>query len=82
MLSYPYRSAAFPGAHEALRHAGTFGPTAILSDGDPVYQPAKIARAGFADEVALGREPPLALAQVVLLVGEHKDPPGAGAWQK
>ncbi len=52
MLSYPYRSVAFPGAHEALRHAGTFGPTAILSDGDPVYQPAKIARAGFADEVA------------------------------
>lgn len=52
VLSYPYRSAAFPGAHEALRHAGTFGQAAILSDGDPVYQPAKIARAGFADEVA------------------------------
>ena len=52
VLAYPYRSAAFPGAHEALRHAATIGPAAILSDGDPVYQPAKIARAGFADEVA------------------------------
>lgn len=52
VLSYPYRSAAFPGAHDVLRHAGTIGPAAILSDGDPVYQPAKIARAGFADAVA------------------------------
>ena len=52
VLAYPYRSAAFPGSHEALRHAGTFGQAAILSDGDPVYQPAKIARAGFADVVA------------------------------
>lgn len=51
VLSYPYRSAAFPGAHEVLRRTGTIGPAAILSDGDPVYQPAKVARAGFADEV-------------------------------
>jgi len=51
VLSYPYRSAAFPGAHDVLRRAGTIGPAAILSDGDPVYQPAKIARAGFADTV-------------------------------
>lgn len=52
VLSYPYRSAAFPGAHAVLRHADTIGRAAILSDGDPVYQPAKIARAGFADLVA------------------------------
>jgi len=52
VLAYPYRSAAFPGAHEVLRRAATIGRAAILSDGDPVYQPAKIARAGFADEVA------------------------------
>lgn len=52
VLSYPYASAAFPGAHDVLRRVGTIGPAAILSDGDPVYQPAKIARAGFADAVA------------------------------
>ncbi len=52
VLSYPYRSAAFPAAHEVLRHAGTIGPAAILTDGDPVYQPAKIARAGLAEEVS------------------------------
>ncbi|MES2209324.1 MAG: HAD family hydrolase [Chloroflexota bacterium] len=51
VLSYPYRSAAFPGAHDVLRRAGSVGRAAILSDGDPVYQPAKIARAGFAEEV-------------------------------
>lgn len=52
VLGYPYRSAAFPGAQEVLRRAATLGTAAILSDGDPVYQPAKIARAGFADAVA------------------------------
>lgn len=52
VLSYPYRSAAFPAAHDVVRHVGTMGPAAILSDGDPVFQPAKIARAGFAEAVA------------------------------
>ena len=47
VLAYPYRSAVFPGAHEVLRRVRTVGPGAILSDGDPVYQPAKIARAGL-----------------------------------
>jgi FMN phosphatase YigB (HAD superfamily) len=51
VLSYPYRSAAFPGAHDVLRHAASVGSVAILSDGDPVYQPAKIARAGFPDVI-------------------------------
>lgn len=51
VLGYPYRSAAFPGAHEVLRRAGEAGRAAILSDGDPVYQPAKIARAGLAELV-------------------------------
>lgn len=51
VLAYPYRSAAFSDAHDVLRVAGTVGPVAILSDGDPVFQPAKIARAGFADIV-------------------------------
>ena len=52
VLSYPYAQAALPGAHEVLRHVQpASGPTAILSDGDPVFQPAKIARAGFAADV-------------------------------
>jgi FMN phosphatase YigB (HAD superfamily) len=51
VLSYPYRSAAFPGAHDVLRRAASVVSVAILSDGDPVYQPAKIARAGFPDVI-------------------------------
>jgi FMN phosphatase YigB (HAD superfamily) len=51
VLSFPYRSAAFPGAHDVLRRAAGVGSVAILSDGDPVYQPAKIARAGFSDVI-------------------------------
>lgn len=51
VLSYPYRSAVFPGAHDALRHAARVGHVAILSDGDPVYQPAKVARAGLTDVI-------------------------------
>lgn len=51
VLSYPFRAAAFDGAHDVLRYAGSTGSVAILSDGDPVYQPAKIARAGFTDVI-------------------------------
>jgi len=52
VLSYPYGNAVFPAAHDVLRYATTFGPVAILSDGDPVYQPAKVARAGFTDDIS------------------------------
>ncbi|HVA87991.1 MAG TPA: hypothetical protein VNF73_16920 [Candidatus Saccharimonadales bacterium] len=52
VLAYPYRSAAFPGAHEVLRYVGTIARPGTLSDGDPVYQPAEIERAGIADEAA------------------------------
>lgn len=52
VLSYPYGDAAFPSAHEVLRRARRFGQVAILSDGDPVYQPAKVARAGFTEDIS------------------------------
>lgn len=51
VLAFPYRTAAFPGALDVLRHVSRIGPVAILSDGDPVYQPAKIARAGITDAI-------------------------------
>ncbi len=51
VLGYPYERSVFPGAVAALRHLRTLGPVAIVSDGDPVFQPAKIARAGLATEV-------------------------------
>lgn len=51
ILAYPFQRVLFPGAIDTLRHLGTLGTPAILSDGDPVYQPAKIARSGLADAV-------------------------------
>jgi FMN phosphatase YigB (HAD superfamily) len=51
VLCYPYREAVYPGAFEALAHLRAFGRLAIVSDGDPVFQPAKIARAGLATAV-------------------------------
>src|ERR687885_928578 len=51
LLCYPYERWLFPGALEAIAHLKTLGTVAILSDGDPVFQPAKIARAGLARAV-------------------------------
>ena len=48
VLGYPYETKVYPGARESLRHMRSLGKVAIVSDGDPVFQPAKIARAGFA----------------------------------
>src|SRR5262249_7530077 len=51
LLGYPYESSVFPGALDATAHLKTPGPVAIVSDGDRVFQPAKIARAGLAAAV-------------------------------
>jgi FMN phosphatase YigB (HAD superfamily) len=51
LLCYPYERWLFPGALEAIAHLKTLGSVAIVSDGDPVFQPAKIARAGLAEAV-------------------------------
>ena len=46
---YPFADRLYPGALAAVRHAHAHGETAILSDGDAVFQPLKIARAGLRD---------------------------------
>lgn len=51
VLSYPYQTVLYPGALEVIELVQSIGPAAIVTDGDPVYQPAKIARAGLADAV-------------------------------
>jgi FMN phosphatase YigB (HAD superfamily) len=51
VLGYPYQSALYPGSLEALARVQTIGPAAIVTDGDPIYQAAKIARAGLAEAV-------------------------------
>jgi hypothetical protein len=51
LISYPFANRLFPGALDALDHCAAIGTTAILSDGDVVFQPLKISRAGLYDAV-------------------------------
>jgi len=51
LLEYPFASRLYPRALEAVAHLGTLGSTAILSDGDIVFQPRKIQRSGIWEAV-------------------------------
>lgn len=52
LLDYPFGECLYPGALAALAHLQTLGTTVLLSDGDIVFQPRKIQRAGLWDAVA------------------------------
>jgi FMN phosphatase YigB (HAD superfamily) len=62
VLSVPFERYLYPRALEVIGRLWTFGDVAILSDGDRVYQPAKIARAGL-----------LLATRGNVLVYEHKE---------
>ena len=47
LINYPFASRLYPGALEVITRLGTIGTTVILSDGDVVFQPLKIARSGI-----------------------------------
>ena len=47
LTDYPFADRLYPGALEAVRHAGQWGPAVILSDGDAVFQPRKVERSGL-----------------------------------
>ena len=47
LVDYPFQDRVFPGALDALARMARIGPTAILSDGDVVFQPRKIQRSGL-----------------------------------
>jgi FMN phosphatase YigB (HAD superfamily) len=51
MLEYPFASRLYPGALQAIAHLRSLGVPAVLSDGDIVFQPHKIRRAGIWDAV-------------------------------
>jgi FMN phosphatase YigB (HAD superfamily) len=51
LLDYPFADRLFPAALEVLKRLRSFGPTVVLSDGDVVFQPRKVERAGLADAV-------------------------------
>jgi FMN phosphatase YigB (HAD superfamily) len=51
LLDYPFSERLYPGALAALARCRALGPTVILSDGDVVFQPRKVQRAGLWDAV-------------------------------
>ena len=51
LLEYPYADRLYAGALETLAHLRAAGPTVVLTDGDAVFQPRKIERAGIRDAV-------------------------------
>ena len=51
LLEYPFAERLFPRALEVVERLGKMGPTVILSDGDVVFQPRKIARSGIREAV-------------------------------
>src|SRR5262245_24506232 len=44
LIDYPFASRLYEGALKSVAHARRYGLTAILSDGDVVFQPRKVMR--------------------------------------
>jgi FMN phosphatase YigB (HAD superfamily) len=51
LVDYPFAGRLFPSALKVLQRLKGLGQTVILSDGDVVFQPRKVERAGIADAV-------------------------------
>ena len=51
LVDYPFANRLFPESLDAVEHARPWGAAVILSDGDVVFQPRKIARSGLFDVV-------------------------------
>jgi FMN phosphatase YigB (HAD superfamily) len=51
LIDYPFAGRLYPSAFKVLSRLKALGPTVILSDGDVVFQPHKVERAGLSDAV-------------------------------
>lgn len=52
LIDYDFSHRLYPGALDVLRHVQQWGRAVILSDGDAVFQPRKVERAGLWEAVA------------------------------
>ena len=52
LLNYPFADRLFPRGLEVIEHVKQWGPVALLTDGDVVFQPRKVDRSGLLDAVA------------------------------
>jgi haloacid dehalogenase-like hydrolase len=51
LVDYPFANRLYPGSLDVLARFRRWGPTVILSDGDVVFQPRKVARSGLGESV-------------------------------
>lgn len=51
LVNYPFANRLYPNALDVLDQCKEWGPSVILSDGDVVFQPRKIERAGLFEAV-------------------------------
>jgi len=51
LINYPFANRLYPNALDAIEHVKPWGPAVILSDGDVVFQPRKVERAGLLEAV-------------------------------
>jgi FMN phosphatase YigB (HAD superfamily) len=51
LLEYPFADRLYPHALDVLTHLRTLGRVVVLTDGDAVFQPHKVARSGIRDAV-------------------------------
>ncbi len=51
LIEYPFANRLFPGALDAVEKAKSWGRTALLTDGDVVFQPRKVERSGLMEAV-------------------------------
>jgi len=51
LMNYPFATRLYPDSLKVLKHLQQWGPTVIVSDGDAVFQPLKVARSGLFDAV-------------------------------
>ncbi len=51
LVNYPFANRLFPNSLDVIEYCKQWGPVVILTDGDVVFQPRKIERAGLFDAV-------------------------------
>jgi FMN phosphatase YigB (HAD superfamily) len=75
LLEYPFAERLYPHALESIAHLRSLGTVAILSDGDVVFQPRKVQRAGLWD--ALTGDVLIYVHKQQMLVGMQQRYPAA-----
>src|SRR6267378_248724 len=51
LINYPFANRLYPNSLDAIEHVKAWGPAALLSDGDVVFQPRKVDRSGLFEAV-------------------------------